>query len=152
MTNLSEKQVYSMITYWIELRHIDASIDNMVEETDEIGEIYEKQNWLNNNQSGEECSIMDVHVLLEEALDKSNELVSFVEDSIPEVLRICYKTCPGKIFGNYAGQLSDVQLEEVIARIVDIDSDVYDIYDYSTDIQLENFCELVNEYCAEVLG
>ena len=62
---ITEQQLKQMIGYWIEVRHINCDIENLVEDTDEIGELYEYSLWTKNDQDGEDTSIMDVHVLLE---------------------------------------------------------------------------------------
>lgn len=38
---ITEQKLKQMIGYWIEVRHINCAIENLVEDTDEIGELYE---------------------------------------------------------------------------------------------------------------
>lgn len=42
---ITEQQLKQMIGYWIEVRHINCAIENLVEDTDEIGELYEYSLW-----------------------------------------------------------------------------------------------------------
>lgn len=51
---ITEQQLKQMIGYWIEVRHINCAIENLVEDTDEIGELYEYSLWTKNDQDGVE--------------------------------------------------------------------------------------------------
>lgn len=126
-----------MIGYWIEVRHINSSIDHLVEDTDEIGELYEHSLWTKDDLDGEDTFIMDVHVLLEAALDTSDDVLRIVEDGFSDILKMCKQYYPDFIFGDYANKIDDETL-----KLIEEDIRYYpinEIYTYFTEDQFANF-------------
>lgn len=147
--NIEFEQLKQMITYWIEVNHLQTAIEHLVEDSDEIGEIYEPKNWFKDNQTGEDTSIMDVHVLLEDAADKCYEISSIVNKGFDEVIRLCVKKAP-IVFGNYADRVNESNIEDII-RVFNNEVAIHDLYDYSMEEQFANFCREMSICCMVVI-
>ena len=146
---ITEQQLKQMIGYWIEVRHINCDIENLVEDTDEIGELYEYSLWTKNDQDGEDTSIMDVHVLLEAASDRSYDVLRIIEDGFLNVLKMCKQYYPALIFGDYAEKIDDATLERIEEELLYYPID--ELYEYSTEEQFANFCTAIYHICREVI-
>jgi len=143
-------QIKKMITYWIEVMHIQSAIDELVEDTDEIAEIYEPKNWFMDNQDGNGQSIMDLHVLLEEAATKCDGISRIVDDGFPTLVKMCMKDAP-IVFSEFADKVNDSNIDEII-RVFQENVTVHDLYDYCSEEQFENFCMEMRICCLAVIN
>lgn len=131
----TKKTLDEIICYWIETTQIARQADHLVEYTDEVGELYETMAWINDNQDGNGNSIMDVHVMFEEAAVKAYSVARDAENKLKAILKIAYETEDSLFAGHKYDDIDEI-LEELFDYLVEAFDD---IYDYKQDVQVKNF-------------
>lgn len=133
---------------WVELMHFNMDLGQLVEDSDEVGEIFEFENWLKDPDE-QEYSIMGMHVAIEEAAHIAYKLYSRAEQELKKQLKhIAKNDLSESIFDKKLVGLTDESIEGLFECIVD---DFQEIYDYNSDQQFENFKNYLNEINLEEL-
>lgn len=136
MKKLTKKRFKETVQLWIEMAHFAYELDNLVEDSDEVGEIYEYDNWFANPQD-EEVSIMGLHVAIENAQD----IASTLEDNARVMLKQSIMTIINhglseEFFGQAILNINDGNLEALFELLID---EYDEIYNYTAEIQYDRF-------------
>lgn len=142
----TKKTLEEIIGCWIETNYIARKADHLVEYTDEVGELYDAMAWFRDNQSGNGNSIMDVHVMFEQASEKADLVARDAEDKLKAVLKIAYET-GDKLFAGHKYDDIDKALETLFDYFIEVFDD---IYDYNQDVQVENFYKVFGKALKEL--
>jgi len=120
------------------MEHFDRELGGLVEDSDEVGELYEFDNWFKDPQD-EELSIMGLHVAIENASDISYKLMKNAETQLIEIIKNIIQNSESiKFFGHELLNINANNIDEVFNSLYE----VYDeIYDYCTEDQYKKFIE-----------
>lgn len=143
---ITEKTLDDIICFWIETTYISRQLDNLVEYTDEVGELYDAIAWVKDNQTGDGNSVMDIHVLVEQAGEKSDKIMDQAEDNLKAILKTAYDT-DNKIFDSYKFKNIDDSMEKIFEFLYD---SFDDIYDYNQEEQVKNFYKIFDEILKKI--
>lgn len=148
MKKNEQERFQDVVRLWVEMWHFDRELGGLVEDSDEIGEIYEFENWFRDPQEKEE-SIMGLHVAIEQASSIAYKLREKAEERLTEeLIKIIRNKETGSYFGKELVNINEVNLEEVYEIFID----EYDnIYDYTMDNQYPSFVKALL-LADEILG
>ena len=145
---LNKDSLKKMILYWIECNHIEKSLCELIQDADEIAELYEFTDW--RLGTSKDISVMAILNFLDEAEKTGFALTEYLNEKMPEVLLWCREHLP-EVFNGYAARISDEIVFSVAKNL--LEPDVLDtIYDYNTESQFSRFCLVVSQLCREALG
>ena len=139
--------IENFICYWIEATYIDNTIQNIMEYTDEVGELYEEAEWLENNPDMDKNSFMTLVARFEDDADKTYSLRTEAEKRLAPLLETAINIGDGKL-SKYKGKNVSGAMDEVFDYMYERFDD---IYDYDQKEQVENFYKVLMEILDEVL-
>lgn len=143
--NITLEQLKSLICYWVELKHLNNDLIELEDDADEIGEIYEWENWLKGKSTGLGTSVMDLQKILSDAKAKSYDIFNLASEGLPEMLKECRRLWPD-IYKEYLDQISDEVVEKLSKMLIE-DVEASEVYEYHTKEQLDKFASTVYECC-----
>lgn len=144
------KTMNEIIGYWIESNYMYCQLSELTEYSDEVGEIYDHQAWLGDNQTGRGTSVMDIHIYIEEAADKAMEVYTDAESKLNTILVAGIET-KDPLFADYSEKITEV--EKTVRDICEyLNENFYEIYDYSQEIQMENFYKVLDKALRTVVN
>lgn len=133
-----------MICYWIDVQRMEASLAHLVDETDELGEIYEFNRWFKDSVDEGDLGFMSIHQAIEKALFKNMDLSKKINSSMPDVLWKCREVLP-EVFGEYKDRIQKSDLETILEMLL-IDS--MELFEYQfRDEMFAVFCKLAQRCC-----
>lgn len=136
MEKLTKKRFKETVQLWVEMLHFSYELDNLVEDSDEVGEIYEYDNWFANPQEEEE-SIMGLHVAIENAHGIASSLEENARDMLTQtILEIISHGLSEEFFGQTVSNINEGNMENLFEIILD---EYDELYDYTAEIQYDNF-------------
>ena len=139
--------IENFICYWIEAAYIDNTIQNIMEYTDEVGELYEEAEWLENNPDMDKDSFMALVACFEQDADRTYSLRTEAEKRLAPLLETAINIGDGKL-SKYKGKNVSEAMEEIF---VCMNERFDDIYAYDQKEQVENFYKVLMEILDEVL-
>ena len=140
--------IENFICYWIEAAYIDNTIQNIMEYTDEVGELYEEAGWLENNPDMDKDSFMSLVVCFEQDADRTYSLRMEAEKRLAPLLETAINIGDGKL-SKYKGKNVSGEMEEVFTYM---NERFDDIYAYDQKEQVENFYKVLMEVLDEIFG
>lgn len=138
MEKLTKKRFKEAVLIWVEMKHFDVELGELSEDSDEVGELYEFENWFENPQE-EEDSIMGLHYAIEQAESIANRLQEVAESKLQKyILDIASSKSGVKFFGKDVTNIDESNIESVFDYLSDCFDD---IYTYNAEEQLKRFIE-----------
>lgn len=136
MEKLTKKRFKEAVLIWVEMKHFDVELGELSEDSDEVGELYEFENWFENPQE-EEDSIMGLHYAIEQAESIASRLQEVAETKLQKyILDIASSKSGVKFFGKDVTNIDESNIESVFDYL----SECYDdIYTYNAEEQLKRF-------------
>lgn len=136
-----------MICYWIDVQRIEASLSHLVDETDELGEVYEFNRWFKDSVNESDLGFMSIHQEIEKALFKNMDLSRKINSSMPDVLWKSHEVLP-EVFGEYNDQIQKSDMDEILEMLL-IDS--MELFEYQfRDEMFAVFCKTVQRCCKDL--
>ncbi len=136
MEKLTKKRFKETVQLWVEMMHFSSELDNLAEDTDEVGEIYEYCNWFRNPQE-EEVSIMGLHVAIENAQDIAYTLEEKAREVLTQsVLTIINHGLSEEFFNNRIRNINENNMDDLFEILL---NKFDEIYEYNSDGQYERF-------------
>ena len=126
------------VNLWVEMRHFWTELSNLVEDSDEVGELYEYDNWFNDSKKKSK-SIMGMHVAIEQAEEIARNLLDEAEGNLKaQVLKIIDNNHDELFFGC---KINKINLDNIDNYFDELQEYYDEIYDYQDKQQYDNFIE-----------
>jgi hypothetical protein len=136
MVKLTKKRFRETVQLWVEMMHFSCELDNLVEDSDEVGEIYEYDNWFADSKE-EEVSIMGLHVAIENAHDIASTLEGNARELLSDnLLSIINHGLSEEFFDIGIGSINENNMEDFFEILL---NKFDEIYEYNSDEQYEQF-------------
>ena len=126
------------VNIWVEMNHFWIELSNLAEDSDEVGELYEYDKWLNDSKKKNK-SIMGMHVAIEQAEEIARVLLDEAESNLKvQILKIIDDNYDKLFFGSEISRINSDNIDSYFERLYDY----YDeIYAYQDKVQYDNFIE-----------
>jgi hypothetical protein len=136
MDKLTKKRFKETVQLWVEMMHFSSKLDNLVEDSDEVGEIYEYDNWFTDPKE-EEVSIMGLHVAIENAHDIASTLEESAREMLTDIiLSILSHGLSEEFFGQPVSNINENNMEDLFEILL---NNFDEIYEYNSEEQYEQF-------------
>jgi hypothetical protein len=136
MEKLTKKRFKETVQLWVEMMHFSSELDNLVEDSDEVGEIYEYDNWVA-DPNEEEVSIMGLHVAIENAHDIASTLEESAREMLTNnILSILSHGLSEEFLGQPVSNINENSMEDLFEMLL---NKFDEIYEYDSEEQYERF-------------
>lgn len=136
MEKLNKKKFKETVQLWVEMMHFSSELDNLAEDTDEVGEIYEYDNCFLNPQE-EDVSIMGLHVAVENAQDIASTLEENARELLTHgIVSIISHGLSEEFFDIRIRNINENNMEDLFEILL---KKFDEIYEYNSDDQYEQF-------------
>lgn len=148
INNYTEEEMGTIIGCWVEAMHIDDVLSTLVENTDEVGELYETDQWLKLEVPEREDSFLGLLKDLEDVEDRASAIVNVAGTRLMEMMKWAITKKVG-VWGKYPIAMSDSFMSDLMGALIE---DFDEIYNYNLETQLENFYKVLDKRLHELYG